>query len=305
MDKEALFPSANALPAHRRYSLACEHPVRNSAHSSTFLEPNRFKSAQQIGEGKDDAMRKARRIRWLTERFRCCCNPCSVVIGSQPDSKSCGKATHHRTISAGRVSRGPALTFALSSLRSHQAVVRELPHAALASVVSLRLRNSRIASAISPIVRFPTRSDRCRRSALGVWVVALERFASGGRKNGSCLPQTASSGGRFVRSTPGTLGRARVTGIIQEQVELDLIMPSRASSVESSWYASRHQSLVLDAIEILRLGRLWRGGSHVNAARFSGVGSFQSSGSGSSLGSALPRRRCVLGDDRRDPLWMR
>ncbi len=45
--------------------------------------------------------------------------------------------------------RGPALTFALSSLRSHQAVVRQLPHAALACVVSLRLRNSRIASAIS------------------------------------------------------------------------------------------------------------------------------------------------------------
>ena len=97
MDKEALFPSANALPAHRRYSLGCEHPVRNSAHSSTFLEPNRFKSAQQIGEGKDDAMRKARRIRWLTGALPLLLYPRSVVIGSQPDSKSC-ESDSRRTI---------------------------------------------------------------------------------------------------------------------------------------------------------------------------------------------------------------
>src|SRR5258708_17395020 len=60
----------------------------------------------------------------------------NLVLGAREGGdKTRKRLTPERKVRAALV-RGPALTFALSSLRSHLAVVRELPHAALACVVS-------------------------------------------------------------------------------------------------------------------------------------------------------------------------
>src|SRR6266436_8591976 len=87
-----------------------EHPVRNSAHFSTFLEPNRFKSAQQIGEGSMARCERREEFAGRRERFRCCCTPVALFSARSPTQRA-AKATHTGRQGAGRVSPRPCLDF--------------------------------------------------------------------------------------------------------------------------------------------------------------------------------------------------
>ena len=69
---------------------------------------------------------------------------------------------------------------------------------------------------------------------LGAGLSRLYASAPGGRKNGSFLPQTASSGGRFVRKYSWNFGIERdIAGVIQKQVELDLIIAGSRHQCQS------------------------------------------------------------------------
>src|SRR5437870_6339594 len=94
----------------------------------------------------------------------------------------------------------------------------------------------------------------------GVRVVALERLGPGRQKERIVLAPDREQWRPLCAEVLLELRVERdVAGIIQEQVELDLIIagPGQQRGVKLVRFR-RQQRLVLDAIEILRLGRLWR-----------------------------------------------
>src|SRR6516164_7635949 len=75
-----------------------------------------------------------------------------------------------------------------------------------AILVSLRPRKSRIAVAISWACVSSAKWPVSKKWTSAFGSSRLKASAPGGRKKGSCLPQTASSGGRLLRKYSWNLG---------------------------------------------------------------------------------------------------
>ena len=94
---------------------------------------------------------------------------------------------------------------------------------------------------------------------LGARVVALERLRTRGQKERITLAPNRQQRRLLGAEIFLELRVERdVAGIIQKQIELDLVIagPSQQRGVELVRFR-RHQGLVLDAIEVLGLGCLW------------------------------------------------
>ena len=111
----------------------------------------------------------------------------------------------------------------------------------------------------------------------GVWVIALERLGPGRQKERIVLAPDREQRRPFCAEVLLELWvEGDVAGIVQEQVELDLIIagPGQPRGVKLVPFR-RQQCFVLDAIKVLRLRCISGVRKSRSAERFWGVGSFQ------------------------------
>src|ERR1700756_742915 len=94
----------------------------------------------------------------------------------------------------------------------------------------------------------------------GIWVIAPEGLSSRRQKEWVVLAPNCEQWRPFCTEVLLELRVERdVAGIVEEQIELDLIIaePGQQRGVKLVCFR-RYKRLVLDAVEVLGLGRLWR-----------------------------------------------